>query len=239
MLNMTRRSLAAVLAFALLALSLAPAQAQESTMPTEYAFDVTKIELCTDSTCTTAVVLGEGSQRFDLGSGQLSAGQSAGAFISDFSLTANQTYTHLRVTHSRAIDMTATAPTETATGGTLCVTGGDGIVTASSTTEAAAVVTSTTTPPATSQTFVVPNTDANNAPGGLAATYAAEGIVLIDDTTLAITKALTAPFTTGSSVPAIDAAAGIVPVHRQAQVEPAGHHAQRLGDAQIDPVAAE
>ena len=204
MLLITRLSLAAILAFPLLALLLAPAQAQETATPSEYAFDATKIELCTDSSCSTAVVLGEGSQRFDLAT--VSVGQAAGAFISDFSLSAGQTYTHLHVTHSRAMDLTATAPTETTQNGSACVTVGSGIVTASSTTEAAAVASSVANPAAASQTFVVPNTDANNAPGGLAATYAAEGIVLIDATSLSITKALTAPFTSGSFAPAIDAA---------------------------------
>ena len=203
---MTRRSRSAILASALLVLSLTPAQAQDT--PSEYAFDVTKIELCTDSTCTTAVVLGEGSQRFDLAA--VSVGAAAGNFISDFSLAPNQTYTHLRVTHSRAIDMTATAAGVTATPGlNNCITdgtvnGGIGEL-ASSTTEAAALV-ATTGAAATSQTFVVPDTDANNAPGGLAATYAAEGIVLIDATNLAITKELTTPFISGTSAPAIDAA---------------------------------
>ncbi len=202
---MTRRSWPAILASALLALSLAPAQAQDT--PTEYAFDVTKIELCTDSICSTAVVLGEGSQRFDLAA--VSAGAAAGAFISDFTLAPNQTYTHLRVTHSRAIDMTATTVGGTGVTSVLganCVTFGASIVLASSTTEAAAVVSVLGGPAAASQTFVVPDTTANNAPGGLATTYANEGIVLVDATTMAITKALTAPFTSGSSAPAIDAA---------------------------------
>lgn len=203
---MARRSLFAVLASALLALSLAPAVAQETATPSEYAFDVTKIELCTDSACSTAVVLGEGSQRFDLGSGQLSAGESAGAFIGDFTLTANQTYTHIRITHGRAIDMTATAGTETSGNGDACVTGGAAILTASATNQARAEVDTTAGAAESSQTFVVPDTSAANAPGGLAATYVTEGIELIDSTTMTITKALTAPFTSGTSAPAIDAA---------------------------------
>lgn len=198
---MARRSLFAILAYAFLALSLAPAQAQDT--PSEYAFDVSKIELCTDSSCTTAEVLGEGSQRFDLGA--VGAGQAAGNFISDFSLAPNQTFTHLRVTHSRAITMTATSGSVTSFRGDPCVTGGAGILVASTATQARSNVDTTGAAAASSQTFVVPDTDAANATG-LVAAYATEGIVLIDATTMAITKALTAPFTTGSSAPAIDAA---------------------------------
>lgn len=201
MLITTRRGLIAILASALLALSLAPAQAQDT--PTEYAFDVTKIELCTDSSCSTSVVLGEGLQRFDLAA--VAAGAVAGNFVSDFSLAPNQTYTHLRVTHGRAITMTATAAAINSGAGDDCVTTGAGILTASSTTQARAEVDTTGAAAAASQVFVVPNTNAANAVG-LVAAYSAEGIVLVDDTTMAITKALTAPFTSGSSAPSIDAA---------------------------------
>ena len=199
---MARRLLGAFLASALLALSLAPAQAQDT--PTEYAFDVTKIELCGDSACSAAVVLGEGSQRFDLAA--VGAGQTAGSFLSDFSLAANQTYTHLRVTHARAITMTATAAAINSGNGDDCVTTGAGILTASATTQARSEVDTTGGAAAASQVFVVPDTTAANAPAGLADTYTAEGIVLLDATTMTITKALTSPFTSGSSVPSIDAA---------------------------------
>lgn len=198
---MTRRGLFAILAYAFLALSLAPAQAQDT--PTEYAFDVSKIELCTDASCTTVEVLGEGSQRFDLGA--INPGQAAGNFISDINLAPNLTFTHLRVTHSRAITMTATSASVDSGLGNDCVTGGASILTASTATQARAEVDNTGGAAASSQTFMVPDIAAANAVG-LAAAYATEGIVLIDSTTLAITKALTAPFTTSSSPPTIDAA---------------------------------
>ncbi|MCH7542290.1 MAG: hypothetical protein IIB65_01480 [Proteobacteria bacterium] len=202
---MARGTPIAVVAGLLIFLAGAPAWAQtETATPTQYQFVVQKIELCTNSTCTSPTVLGQGSQAFDIGSGQVSAGQAAGTFLTDFSLAANQTFTHIRVTHTRAIDITATAPTFQA-GGQACVTGAGGdIVTAATITEVLAEV--TTGSAAVSQVFFVPNTDANNAPGGLAATYATEGIVLIDGTTMTITKPLTSPFTSGGTAPTFDVA---------------------------------
>lgn len=195
----------AVAAALLMVLMGAPVRAQtETATPTQYQFVVQKIEICTNSACTSPTVLGQGSQTFDIGSGQVSAGQAAGAFLTDFSLPANQTFTHIRTTLTRAIDFSATAPTFTA-GGQPCVTGaGVDIVEASTITEVLAEV--TTGSAAVSQVFFVPNTDANNADPGLAATYAAEGIVLIDATTMTITRPLTSPFTSGGTAPTFDIA---------------------------------
>ena len=200
---MARGMLIAVVAGLLIFLAGAPAWAETAT-PTQYRFVVQKIEICTNSACTSPTVLGQGSQAFDIGSGQVSAGQAVGAFLTDFSLAANQTFTHIRVTLTRDFDISATAPTLQA-GGQACVTGAGGdIVTAASITEVLAEV--TTGSAAVSQVFFVPNTDANNAPGGLAATYATEGIVLIDGTTMTITKPPSSPFTSGGTAPTFDVA---------------------------------
>ncbi len=194
----------ATIAGAFLAVAGAPAWAEDAT-PTQYEFTMSKIELCKSSACSSATVLGEGSQAYDIGSSQAAAGQSVGSFLSDFTLASNQTFTHLRVTIARAINMTATAPFENSGDTEDCVTGAGGdIVTASTTTEALAEV--TTGNVAASQEFVVPNTDANNAPGGLATTYANAGIALIDTTTMTITYQLTSSFTTGDKIPSFDVA---------------------------------
>lgn len=203
---MTVRNLAlgAILIGIALMFAASLVQAEDAT-PTQYQFTLSKVELCKSSACSSPTLLGEGSQAFDIGSSQATAGQSVGSFLSNFSLASNQTFTHLRVTVARAINMTATAPTENSGDSNDCVTGtGGDIVTASTTNEALAEV--TTGNAAASQEFVVPDTTANNAPGGLATIYANAGIELIDSTTMTITYQLTSSFTTGDKVPSFDIA---------------------------------
>lgn len=197
-------ALAAILVGMVLMFAASLVQAEDAT-PTQYQFTLSKVELCKSSACSSPTLLGEGSQAYDIGSAQASSGESVGSFLSNFSLAPKQTFTHLRVTVARAIDLTATAPSEESSDFNACVTGaGVDIVTASTATEALAEV--TTGSVAASQEFVVPNTDANNAPGGLAITYANAGIALIDTTTMTITYQLTSSFTTGDKIPSFDVA---------------------------------
>lgn len=59
----------AVAAALLMVLMGAPVRAQtETATPTQYQFVVQKIEICTNSACTSPTVLGQGSQTFDIGS---------------------------------------------------------------------------------------------------------------------------------------------------------------------------
>ena len=63
----------------------------------EYNVSVQKVELCSDSSCTTSVTLGDTTQTFDIASA--SAGAAVGNYADLTGLTSG-TYTHLRSTVS-------------------------------------------------------------------------------------------------------------------------------------------
>jgi hypothetical protein len=74
----------------------------------EYNVSVQKVELCSDSSCTTSVTLGDTTQTFDIASA--SAGAAVGNYADLTGLTSG-TYTHLRSTVSSTISFTGVATT--------------------------------------------------------------------------------------------------------------------------------
>ena len=71
-----------------------------------YTVTMKKVELCSDMNCSSATVVGTGSQAVDIAS--LSAGAAAGAFASTTGLTVGTSYNHLRVTLNRTFTISGT-----------------------------------------------------------------------------------------------------------------------------------
>ena len=72
---------------------------------TEYTVTMKKVELCTDSTCTSPFIVGETDMEADIGAAD------AGATVANYASTSGippGTYTHLRVTLSRIFTITGT-----------------------------------------------------------------------------------------------------------------------------------
>ena len=70
---------------------------------TQYRVTMKKVELCSDSTCTTPILVGERDMQADI------AAAEAGATVGNFTSTAGipgGTYTHIRITISRSIQIT-------------------------------------------------------------------------------------------------------------------------------------
>jgi len=84
---------------------------------TEYEITMQKVELCSDSTCTAPITVGEVDMIADI------AGADAGATVGSYAPTSgipSGTYTHLRVTMDRTFTVTGTV----AVGGGTCATDG-------------------------------------------------------------------------------------------------------------------
>ena len=72
---------------------------------TEYEITMKKVELCSDSACATAVIVGEKDLAADI------AAADAGATVGNYASTAGipaGTYSHIRITISRTIQITGT-----------------------------------------------------------------------------------------------------------------------------------
>ena len=70
---------------------------------TQYKITMKKVELCSDSTCTTPVLVGEKDLQADIAAGD--AGATVGTFASTSGIPGG-TYTHIRITISRSIQIT-------------------------------------------------------------------------------------------------------------------------------------
>ena len=75
-----------------------------SATPSSYKPTVTKVELCTSSSCSDPVVLGTTTKEFDIASA--SVGADVGTYLSDFTITLGKTYTHMRSTISSTFKVT-------------------------------------------------------------------------------------------------------------------------------------
>ena len=72
---------------------------------TEYEITMKKVELCSDATCTTPIIVGERDMAADI------AAADAGATVGNYASTAgipSGTYSHIRITISRTIQITGT-----------------------------------------------------------------------------------------------------------------------------------
>lgn len=97
--NMISRQVLAIVALGASVLVAQPAAAAipgAATAATRYDVTVNKVELCSDATCSTAVVLGSGDSVFNIAS--VSAGAQIGSYARTTGLPIGQTFTHLRVT---------------------------------------------------------------------------------------------------------------------------------------------
>ncbi|MBT6912622.1 MAG: hypothetical protein HOA21_15825 [Rhodospirillaceae bacterium] len=194
-----------------LSLSIDVVRAQTSVTPAQYQIQVQKIELCRESTCASTLVLGERSATFDLAAS--SAGAASGAYIENVTLTQGDSFSHLKVTMSRNIVISGNTTTALANAGgagvsAFCYT--DSTDSTSTTTTAGVAGTSvvsaaTAAGLAGGQTLVVPDQTGSYA-GDLTTSFSAEGIAIIDSTTMTFTQALAAAFTVSATTPTFDIA---------------------------------
>jgi len=94
--------------------------------PTKYEITMKQVELCTDATCAaTPYIVGQTTMAADIASA--TAGAAVGQYASTSGIPAGKTFTHLRVTIDRTLNITASV----AVGGGTCRTdgGNDGAVT--------------------------------------------------------------------------------------------------------------
>ena len=88
---------------------------------TEYQVTIKKVELCTDAACTTPFTVGERNMIADI------AAADAGATVGNFASTAgipSGTYTHIRVTIARAVQVTGSVILSNAGAAMTCFTDG-------------------------------------------------------------------------------------------------------------------
>jgi hypothetical protein len=195
----------ALAAAVVLCAAVASAQDVQVT-PTEYSFTMTKMELCTSSTCAATTVLGTKTQVFDIGSAQVSAGAQVGSYLQSIELELETTYTHVRVTLNRTFSMTGgtnAGVTSNANGGscytdsTASGTAGTGTAYARTTDSGASGRGSA----ASSMSIMVPDVNSAGDFGDLTATFSTAGIVIVDATTMTVTIALTSPYTVTARAP--------------------------------------
>lgn len=101
-------SLVGVLA-AITAAAAAPARAAipgTAAQPSTYQVTVTQVELCQDSACNRAYVIGSGNASFDIAGAN--AGSEVGGYVDISGIPLHQTWTHVRVTISTTISIGAT-----------------------------------------------------------------------------------------------------------------------------------
>lgn len=175
----------------------APAMAQiVSGNATSYIVSVTNLELCSSAACSDPVALGSGAVNFDIASAAV--GAAVGTYASTNNLPAGRTFSHVRITLSRTIRISGNAGSPAGVAGD-CITDG----TAGAVTGGAVLAPGAT---AALSNLVVPNVLAIGGVGPTAAQYSAQGITLVDGTSLRFLTALSSSFTVGQTPPNIDLA---------------------------------
>ena len=89
----------------------------ETGAATEYEITMKKVELCSDSACATAVIVGEKDLAADIAAAD--AGATVGSYAPTSGIPAG-TYTHIRITLDRTFQITGTVTS----GGQACATDG-------------------------------------------------------------------------------------------------------------------
>lgn len=192
-----KRPLLIIVALLVVAGALATrASAQVSGNATTYIVSVTKIELCSSIACASPTVVGSGSKNFNIA--DATVGGAIGSYASTAGLPVGRTFTHIRSTMSRTIQISGDAGSPGGVPGN-CVTDG----TAGATTGGA--VHAPGGGPAVSN-LVVPNVNAIGGAAPTAAQYAAQGITLVDATSFRFLTALAKSITVTDSPPNIDIA---------------------------------
>jgi len=155
--------------------------------PSSYKPTVTKVELCTSSSCSDPVVLGTTTKEFDIASA--SVGADVGTYLSDFTITLGKTYTHLRSTISSTFKTTGTVTAGSAT----CNTVASPSVAASTATLTAKTAKSGTL---AEMEYIIPDTNGGGDYSNLTSSFASNGISKTDGaSTFTFTIALAVPYT--------------------------------------------
>ena len=155
--------------------------------PSSYKPTVTKVELCTSSSCSDPVVLGTTTKEFDIASA--SVGADVGTYLSDFTITLGKTYTHLRSTISSTFKVTGTVTVGSAT----CNTVASPSVAASTATLTAKTAKSGTL---AEMEYIIPDTNGGGDYSNLTSSFASNGISKTDGaSTFTFTIALAVPYT--------------------------------------------
>jgi len=158
--------------------------------PTSYKPTVTKVELCTSSSCSDPVVLGSTSKEFDIASA--SVGADVGTYLSDFTITLGKTYTHMRSTISSTFKVTGTVTVGSETCNTV----------ASPSVASTATLTAKNAKDGTlaEMEWIVPNTNGGGDYSDLTSSFAASGTAKVDGaSTFTFTIALAVPYTPKST----------------------------------------
>ena len=155
--------------------------------PSSYKPTVTKVELCSSSSCSDPVVLGTGTKEFDIAS--KAVGADVGTYLNNFTLTLGRTYTHVRSTISSTFKVTGTVDVS----GTTCNT-----VASPSAAASNATTTAKTAPSGTlaEMEWIIPDTNGGGDYSDLTATFAANGTSKTDGaSTFTFTVAMAVPYT--------------------------------------------
>lgn len=158
--------------------------------PSSYKPTVTKVELCTSSSCSDPVVLGSTTKEFDIASA--SVGADVGTYLSDFTITLGKTYTHMRSTISSTFKVTGTVTVGSATCNTV----------ASPSVASTATLTAKNAKSGTlaEMEWIVPNTNGGGDYSDLTSSFAASGTAKVDGaSTFTFTIALAVPYTPKST----------------------------------------
>ena len=163
--------------------------------PSSYKPTVTKVELCTSSSCSDPVVLGTTTKEFDIASA--SVGADVGTYLSDFTITLGKTYTHMRSTISSTFKVTGAVTV----GSETCNTVASPSV-ASTATLAAKNATDGTL---AEMTILIPDANGGGDYSDLTSTFSSKGISKTNGaSTFTFTVALSVPYTPKSTdVPTI------------------------------------
>ena len=154
--------------------------------PSSYKPTVTKVELCTSSSCSDPVVLGTTTKEFDIASA--SVGADVGTYLSDFTITLGKTYTHMRSTISSTFKVTGAVTV----GSETCNTVASPSV-ASTATLAAKNATDGTL---AEMTILIPDANGGGDYSDLTSTFSSKGISKTDGaSTFTFTIALSVPYT--------------------------------------------
>ena len=158
--------------------------------PTSYKPTVTKVELCTSSSCSDPVVLGSTSKEFDIASA--SVGADVGTYLSDFTITLGKTYTHMRSTISSTFKVTGTVTV----GSETCNTVASPSVASTATLTAKNATDGTLA----EMEWIIPNTNGGGDYSDLTSSFAASGTAKVDGaSTFTFTIALAVPYTPKST----------------------------------------
>ena len=161
-----------------------------SATPTSYKPTVTKVELCTSSSCSDPVVLGTSTKEFDIASA--SVGADVGTYLSDFTITLGKTYTHMRSTISSTFKVTGTVTVGSATCNTV----------ASPSVASTATLTAKNAKSGTlaEMEWIIPDTNGGGDYSDLTSSFASSGTSKTDGaSTFTFTVALAVPYTPRST----------------------------------------